>query len=66
MRYGLAEHNEIMRALARERGWILIDADREFPSLPGYSAGRSSSTWCTRRRMGTARRRPSRALLPYL
>jgi hypothetical protein len=38
MYYGLVEHNRIMRELARENGWILIDAAERLPGYPGYSA----------------------------
>ena len=34
---GVEEHNRIMRELAQEHGWLLIDAARAFPAFPGYS-----------------------------
>ncbi|MEM7309910.1 MAG: SGNH/GDSL hydrolase family protein [Planctomycetota bacterium] len=33
--YGIAEHNEIQRQLAAERGWLLVDAAQQFPVYPG-------------------------------
>lgn len=34
-RYGIDEHNQILRDLAAEHGWILIDAAALFPTYPG-------------------------------
>jgi hypothetical protein len=31
---GVAEHNEILRELAREHGWMLADAERVFAEQP--------------------------------